>query len=68
MEVIGLDRCLVGLCDINSHDAVDGLETTSSSIPGGIGIDGVSPLRNRFTIVIGLIEPEANDCGTKVVF
>ena len=30
-----------------------------------IGIEGVSPLRKRFTIVIGLIEPVINDCGSK---
>ena len=55
------------LCEINSHEAVEGLETTSSSIPCGNGIDGVSFLRNRFTMVMGLIEPEVNDCGTLVV-
>ncbi len=55
------------LCEINSHEAVEGLETTSSSMPCGSGIDGVSFLRNRFTMVMGLIEPEVNDCGTLVV-
>ena len=39
-----------------------------SSIPVGNGIEGVSPLRKRFTIVIGLIEPEIHDCGIKMMF
>ena len=50
--------CRVELWEIRSHDSVEGLETTSSSVPGGRGIEGASPLRKRFTIVMGFIEPE----------
>ena len=68
MEVIGLDCFLVQLCDNSSHDAVEGFEVKSSSIPGGNGIEGVSPLRRRFTMATGLIEPKVHDCGITVVF
>ena len=62
--MILLDSCLVELCDINSHDAVDGLGAKSS----GNGIEGVSPSSKRFTIMISLIEPEINECGINMVF
>ena len=42
-------RCRVELWEIRSHDPVEGLEMTSSSIPSGKGIEGVSPLGKHFT-------------------
>ena len=58
-----METCFIELWEIRSHDSVEGLETISSSMPGGKGIEGVSPLRKRFTVVIGFIETNETDCG-----
>ena len=49
-------------CEINSHDSE--CEAGSSSISSGSGrsgIDGVVRLRNRFTMVMGCIEPSRKE-------